>query len=283
MLLEHFTNGTEGTITGRQVGCEVETDFVDAITRAPISAAVSRKILAARAGRPEGCEQKLELGRQKIELAIAPSPSAYELIERTHASLAWLYGVAGEHGAVPLFEPEISWAGDLLDVSSDPRDQVWIQLDGHPALEELCRCSSVQFTVDVHPGDAVDVLNALWGARLHERDYAPNDRRWRAYIGRSAAGYRPDRYAGPRGFDSLEDYVQQLVRHDVVMHQGRPVRLSPLEVPDLDLDLFLRSVWWHYRLRRFGGTLAVEVRPLARRHDDDIRVAWKAVATAIGL
>ena len=121
MLLEHFTNGTETTVTGAHIGCEIETDFVDTTTGVPIDLQTSRAILAARADPPSHCELKLELGRQKIELAIAPAQTFSELLERTHLSLGWLYGVAQRYDARPIFEPEIDWPGDLLDESSNPR------------------------------------------------------------------------------------------------------------------------------------------------------------------
>jgi hypothetical protein len=283
MLLGHFTDGTRGTKTGGQVGCEIETDFVDAVTGAPIDQSIGRAILACTDNRPDYCRHMPELGRQKIELAIKPARTFQELRERSYASLQWLYGVAGRYGARPLLAPEIQWPGSLLDESTDPRNQVWVQLDGRPALEQLCRCSSVQFTVDVSPGDAITVINALWDARLHELDYEPNHRRWLSYIKNSQARYISSRYAGPHGFDDLADYVAHLVQHQVVMHDGQPTRISADVLPDLDAELFLRSVWWHYRLRRHHDTLAIEVRPFARRDDDCIEQYWSHVAPVFGL
>ncbi|MDB5179154.1 MAG: hypothetical protein JWN01_1097 [Patescibacteria group bacterium] len=282
MLLEHFTNGTGRTTTGAQIGCEIETDFVDATSGEPITQAVSRAILASSNNRPLGCEVTLELGRQKIELAIRPCRSFDGLLGAAHEALNWLYGVAARYNARPVFAPEILWADSLLDVSSDPRDQVWVQLDGQTALEELCRCSSVQFTVDVNPWEAIGVVNALWIAEIQRLDYMANHRRWQAYIAASNASYRPDRYAGPQGFDSLADYANQLARHDVVMHQGQPVRLNPLAVSNLDIDLFLRSIWWHYRLRRYGDVLTVEIRPLGRRGDGCLEAYWQSIAPIVG-
>ena len=283
MLTQYFTNSTAGTVTGGQIGCEIETDFVDAATGYPIEETASRAIIATTDGRPSDCQHKLELGRQKFELAIAPCHTFGHLLERAQESLAWLYQTAARYGALPRMAPEISWEGNLLDESSDPRDEVWLKLDGRRALEELCRCSSVQFTVDVNPRDAVAVLSALWAAKLHELDYAPNHQRWLRYIKYSAAGYAADRYAGPDGFDSLDDYTARLAEHHVVMHRGQPVKLAPAVVPDLDVDLFLRSVWWHYRLRRYGDTLAVEIRPFARRSDDCIERYWGHIASVLGL
>ncbi len=264
-LIGYFTNGTESTITGRQIGMEIETDFLDAENQ-PISTVVARQILDTTEGRPAHTTHKLELGRQKIELAIAPQPTPALLLEAALEALDWLYGIAARLGAHPLMAPEIRSDEELLWVQEE-RDEIWVALDGRPALEELCRCSSVQFTVDLHPEDAINIVNQLWKTEIHATGYDRNDARWTTYITDSLAGYRSDRYAGPMGFESITDYCHELLRHEVVMHQGQPLNLPLFEVPNADIDLFLRSVWWHYRLRRYGDSLTVEIRPMGRFDD----------------
>lgn len=70
------------------------------------------------------------------------------------------------------------------------------------------------------------------------------------------------RYGGPLFFKDIEDYCAQLAKHDVVVDS----KLIPLnQVIDLDIPLYLRSIWWYFRLRRYGNTLCIEVRPLPRR------------------
>ena len=49
------------------------------------------------------------------------------------------------------------------------------------------------------------------------------------------------------------------------------------------IDLFLRSVWWHYRLRRYGDTLALETRPFARRGDEALNHTGRRIQQALGL
>ena len=274
-LLGHFTDGTHTTITGGHIGMEIETDFLDANAR-PISTNVARQILNTTEGRPAHTTHKLELGRQKIELAIAPQPTPALLMEAGYEALEWLYGMAAQFGAQPLLNPEIHSEEELLWVQEE-RDEIWVALDGRPALEELCRCSSVQFTIDLHPGDAIEMINQLWKSGIHVTGYDRNDARWKTYISDSLAGYRADRYAGPMGFESMADYCHELMRHDVVMHQGQPLNRRLSEVPDADIDLFLRSVWWHYRLRRYGDSLAVEIRPMGRF--DDVVELPKQLAT----
>ena len=224
---------------------------------------------------------KLELARQKLELVVPPEPSAGRAIASVQSCLSWLYLAAQKLGAYPLQVPEIDFDGPLLWVQ-ESRDEVWVELDGRPALEELCRCSSVQFTVDVNPADAIGIINRLWDAKLNEGDYAPNNQRFTAYIEQSTAAYDSLRYGGPAGFTDMQDYVQQLLRHDVVMHQGTPCKLRPDTVAGLDVDLYLRSVWWHYRLRRYGNSLALEMRPFARRADAAIDMVWLRIQDAVG-
>jgi hypothetical protein len=280
-LREYFTDGTQGTKTGGMIGIEVETDFITRNGR-PLDEDSCRQILASTDGRPLVCQQKLELGRQKLEVSVAPQPTFELALEATLESLDWLYRQAAQYGAWPRFSPEVEWPGDLLFVQEE-RDQIWVDLDGRRALEELCRCSSIQLTVDINPADAIAAINLLQGAKLHQYDYAANHQRWLNYINLSAAQYQAGRYGGPERFEDLDDYCDQLAQYRVVMHQGQPVSLPPETVADLNIDLFLRSVWWHYRLRRFGHSLALEIRPFSRRDDDMIAARWQLVKETLGL
>jgi hypothetical protein len=193
-----------------------------------------------------------------------------------------LYQLASTHGARPEFGSEIDTAESLL-LAVEPRDQLWVELDGARALEHLCRCSSIQFTVDVNPADAIGIINELWARKLHELDYASNNRRWQEYIKDARIGYRLDRYGGPNHFDDLADYARNLAVQPVLMHEGQPVNLAPEETPNLEVELFLRSVWWNYRLRRYRETLALEMRPFARRSDGNTRQIWNLIAPVFGL
>lgn len=278
-ILRYFTQGTENTRSGGQVGLEIETDFIMSDGR-PINEATTRLLLASQP--PPGYSIKLELGRQKIELNVSPKQSFQRLWKRTQEGLAWLYSRARCLGAEPYFGPEIDWLGNLLFIQEE-RDGLWVGIDGQPALEELCRCSSIQFTIDVNPIEAIDWINRLHSYRVQTLDYAANDRRMRNYIGQSKVDYRTDRYGGPERFVSLEHYVAELVQHPVVMHRGQPCWLHAGEVEALDIDLYLRSIWWHYRLRRYGPNLALEIRPFSRREDADIPRKWELVRQILGL
>lgn len=282
-LLEHFLNGTEATVTGQYIGLEIETDFIDSTTSRTISAETSQAIMAEVSKEQSNHFRILpELGRQKIELAISPQRSIEQLLTIAREALATLYATAKKYNAEPLYDQSFA-ENDALLMVTDERDELWTEIDGREALEALCRCSSVQFTIDVNPDDAIRIINELWEAKLHEFDYELNDKLWKKYIEKSRYGYRPDRYAGPNGFKDLEDYVEQLYKQPVTMHKGESVRLDARTTPDLEPELFLRSVWWHYRLRRYGNSLTIEVRPFTRRADDCLERYWQQVAPIFGL
>jgi hypothetical protein len=277
-IYKFFTDGTQATQTGGQLGMEIETDFVQEDGVTPITEAMSGAILSA-ADVPWG--PKLELGRQKIEIAVPPQRDSTQLFEMAEYGLDWLYTRARSVGAFPVQRPDFEYEGDLLWVQEE-RDALWVDLDGRTALEELCRCSSIQFTMDVNPEDAIQVINRLQTAQTRI-NYESNDARWRKYIDASVAGYRADRYRGPEQFESIDDYVDKLATQDIVMYRGEPARMSPAQTPDLDVNLFLRSVWWDYRLRRYDDNLAVEMRPFGRCADSQFPQVWNQVAQTIGV
>jgi cytidylate kinase len=59
--------------------------------------------------------------------------------------------------------------------------------------------------------------------------------------------------------------VELLAKHDVVVDG----KLVPFTEAKQDIDLFLRSIWWNFRLRRYNNRLCIEIRTLARRTDKD--------------
>ncbi len=279
-LLRHFATDTQATRTGASIGAEIETHFLNESGH-PIGTEVTEQLL--RLSPPGPWRLTIDLGRQLLEIAVDPHPSFETLHATILEALDWLYREAATKGAYPSPQPLLTWAQDLLWIQEE-RDEIWVNLDGRRALEHLCRIASVQFTISVAPNEAVTILNRLWTARFHELDY-PNDANWRRYLEQSEASYRPDRYAGPAGFDSLRHYASELARHRVVMLGGQACDLSTeaLGSSPTAIELFLRSVWWHYRLRRYDDTLTVECRPFARRDDEAIVTTWRHIADALNL
>lgn len=292
-LMEYFTDGITSE-TLRTTGAEIETQFIDGEGN-PIAAETSQRMLNALAGDGWRAEHRkgnlvteltdrrgnrilYELGRHNIEISTSPSLPT-DVLNVVRGCLAELYRVGRQFGAVPYLAPILPGNEDLLMVP-DERDAVWLELDGREALMPLARTSSVQFTVSVAPNDAIRILNRL-GERIGVflADY-PQDAVWKQYIRQSRAGYRSDRYGGPLTFDTLGNYCQSLAGHDVVSGS----RLVPFSrIADLDIPLFLRSVWWYFRLKRYGNDLCIEIRPLARRKDGEIERQLERVLNAISL
>jgi len=290
-IKEYFKDGIMSQ-TLQTVGAEVETQFVDNEGN-PISTQASQQILArlvecgwligSRKGNlvttlvdSSGNRIFYELGRHNIEVATIVSTSE-QVLGVVQECLDQLYEAARKVGAVPYFAPILPGEEDLL-VIPDERDAIWLELDGRAALALLARISAVQFTISVAPQDTVRILNAF-GKQINSFlvDF-PQDAVWKKYITDSSAGYLSSRYGGPLIFKSLDDYCQALVRHDVV--QG--AHLVPfVSVNDLDISLYLRSIWWHFRLKRYGNALCVEVRPMARRTDEYLQDQLEKVLNTV--
>lgn len=269
---------------GDRIGSEIETFFVNddgnAITieqsQRIFQELVSRRWKAtAHKGnrvtevRRDGCKALYELGFPNIELAVAPCERR-EIVTRTRQRLEELYGAAERCGAFPMFAPIFVGNGNYL-VLPDDRDETWQAVDGVKALKPLARISAVQFTIDVPFNKAIEMLNRLHIGRGSFLAKYPQDKVWRTYIRVSKAGYKQDRYGGPAEFNDLDHYCAELSRHEVV----GDTRLIPFEIANLDSDekvsLFVRSVWWYFRLRRYGRQLCIEVRPIPRRRDELLR------------
>lgn len=276
-LIDYFTDGIKSR-TIETVGAEVETQFLNE-NNEPISVQTSQQMLShlAESGWSVMCRKGCltttladkygnkifyELGRHNIEVATAISKPE-SVVGIAQRCLDQVYKAGSVAGAHPYFSPILDGDEDLL-VIPDERDAIWLELDGRAALAPLARTSSVQFTISVSLPEVVSILNKLGRQIDVFMEDFPQDRVWKKYIADSSAGYRSNRYGGPLSFESLDDYCMALVRHDVV----RGTRLTPFSsVPDVDIPLYLRSIWWHFRLKRYNNALCIEARPMARRQD----------------
>lgn len=291
-LIDYFTIGiTSQTLAS--VGTEIETQFLDAMRR-PITTATSQKILHQLASTQhwhiethkgtlitsliDTDDNRIlyELGRHNLEVATRPCHVDDVLSVAEHC-LAQLYDAAHSCGAHPYHGALLESADDLL-VIPDERDATWVELDGRDALMPLARMSAVQFTFSVTHRDAVPLLNRLSRhIDLFLQSY-PQDILWRNYIRDSRAHYLPQRYGGPLHFASLEDYCTSLIEHAVV--QG--THLTPYhDVDNLDIPLYLRSIWWYFRLKRYGDNLCIEARPFGRGADSKIHKDFTTLLTII--
>ncbi len=290
-LISYFTDGIASQ-TLQTVGAEIETQFVDKNGYA-VQTQTSQQMLGwlaenrwkvdCRKGNlittlvdQNGNKVFYELGRHNMEVSTIASTQTC-VLDVVRECLAQLYEAAKRFGAVPFFAPILKSNKDLL-VIPDERDAIWLELDGRDALAPLARTSSVQFTISVAPQQAVEILNKFGGRIDSFLTDFPQDVVWKKYIAESSAKYLPNRYGGPLVFDSLSDYCYALTRHDIV--QG--VHLVPYQnVSDPDIPLYLRSIWWHFRLKRYGNALCVEVRPMARRTDDQFSLQLEKVLQVV--
>lgn len=221
-----------------------------------------------------------ELGYPNLELAVCVHERE-NIIGHGRSLLEELYDAAARCGAYPLFLPIFRSDGNYLAIP-DERDATWLSLDGKDSLSPLARISAVQFTINVRAEQAIEKLNRLLAERPMFLENYPQDRVWRTYVESSPAGYRSDRYGGPDKFDSIEHYAYELSQHKVVSGS----KLVPFEEAELgsneSISLFVRSVWWHFRLRRYGPNLCIEVRPLPRLRDDCLDGQLEKVLSIMG-
>lgn len=285
-LMSYFGEGVDSSDFG-SIGMEVETQFLDDGGN-PITTDVSQRIFSGLLScgwsitgkksnlitciENNGNTFSYELGRHNIELSTKPSKKE-KVLDVAQGCLDDLYRIAYINDARPMFAPVLEKDGDLL-VIPDERDAVWLELDGRDNLAPLARTSSIQFTVAVSAENAVNYLNKL-GENIDWflSDY-PQEAIWRKYIKESFAKYKTNRYGGPLIFESLEDYCRKLSEQEVVSS----IQLVDFDkVKDLDVPLFLRSVWWYFRLKRYGNSLCVEIRPMPRRDDKSFDLYLKKV------
>lgn len=290
-LLSFFSDGIESRPAGR-IGMEVETSFIDEAGQ-PISLARSQQLfqallaterweIAQRKGEfiaelrgRDGDVVRYELGRQNIEVSTIPQ-SANRIVTHTWLLLAELYQAALAVQSYPYFGPILRADGDLLAVP-DERDVTWLKLDGRQALNALANTTSVHFVLDTTPDKAIAAINRLNEHLARFLTDFPQDANWRYYIANSLANYEPTRYGGPGAFASLHDYCCQLASHRVVT----PAGLIPFAAAQPDINLFLRSLWWHFRLRRYGRTLCIEARPNGRYDDACFPVQLNRILASI--
>jgi len=297
LLYQLFTSGTHNTVTGGKIGCEVETIFTDhngsplndqAVTAFFDRAVGKHGCMVASTYRVHGREYvdsirdrygsiiSKEIGACNIEVATVPLRRA-DVVDRVRSSLDDLCCVLGypRYGG-----PILHSADSLLPLEPSPREMEFLALDGHEVTNMMAGTSSVQFTVDVSPEDAVVCLsNLATQLPLFLREY-PQDASWKRYVLESKAGYRADRYGGPLVFTSLMDYCKHLAEHKVISG-GRLAEEG--EVRSVDLHQFIKSVWWYFRLKRYGETLCVEIRPQARGPDDAIPSQLDLALSAMGI
>jgi hypothetical protein len=234
---------------------------------------------------------KPEVGAGNIELISPPRPvdQLAPLIDDVHAQLALLYTAAEEAGATPIFAPHDGFGEVDNILLQNERDRKWLSVDGRAALCRLGHIASVHLTVDLVSIDEgfafIRELNAL--ARERGWPPAPVLETWTRYLESSHRNYHPRRFG--EAPESFEAYLALLERFKVVVdrapdghliHHEHPVAFADYD-GDVDLDTFLGTVWFHTRLRRLAGQLALEVRFVPRGSDGALRENLRAVMACL--
>lgn len=310
-LVKYFTEGVGNYHLADRVGMEVETQFIDSRGQ-PIAFGVSQQIFrelyehynwrptevvfdgetyCKRITRRHGDDLEdaigYELGRHHLEVSVAPD-RPFAIIGNARLVLDELYEAASRCGASPFFGPVLDTDEDLL-VSPAILRSDFIKLNGRASMTPLTRCSSVQFTIDAPTDFAITCLNRLGRALPRFLADYPQETLWRNHVRDSLAGFHPLRYGGPVSFDSSSDssfdiavYCAELLKHDVIVGTRLVPARQTFREGNLDPLFFVKSIWWYFRLRRYGDRLCIEVRPIPRRSDRGMNFQLHEVLEVMG-
>jgi hypothetical protein len=304
-LISYFKQGRPAEAGRRTVGVEIETLFVDANLK-PISLVAAQSIwrrlvddwgwtiVEQKAGmlvelEKQGFRLIYELSWNNFELTTPPAlTSNYsDLFRSIGLRMAELALAAESFGVKPLIKRWDSSRDNTL-ILPDRRDEIWVKLDG---LEPLCllgHTSCIHFNLDLQSIEEGLRFMAVLKIKYLELGWPAlsNGWAWREYLETSRAGYESDRYGWPPA-GSLLDYCRKLSSFKVVMDKtGDDLAivdpaLEFSQVANPDINLFLRSVWWIFRLRVRGGKLVLEIRDVPRTIP--LSEAWGIIKDAIGV
>jgi len=216
-----------------------------------------------------GFELFYELGWNNFELV---TPVFHvcddEIYSKNELLLAEINSAAQKFGA---YVSNMSWDKDESNtlIIPDKRDEIWLDLDGN-VLFGLGHIACIHFNIDlVSIDEGMDFISRLLPLYC---DYAwpaeANKRIWQNYLRGSKAQYQDGRYGPPP--TSFAEYCNKIASYRIVMNvidgelkiADPQVEFSQCE--NLNLDMFLRSVWWWMRLRVRNGKLVLELREVSR-------------------
>lgn len=286
-LAEYFNKAKTCVDFSRKIGLEVETLFIDGASQEPITLEVSQgmmfylienlewKLQQSKNGKAvclekDGYWLTYDLGWNNFELITPPTkidsgggfPSGYYDVEQN------LEDAARKFNAEACLN---GWDGCRSNtlIMPDKRDEIWLELDG-PALFSLGHIAAIHVNIDLcSMAEGESFIKKLLSAfQAKDWPYHRNRRIWQYYIDNSLADYEADRYGPPPC--NFTKYCEELAAKKVVMNSingdlriAKPA--SPFGgCPEVDIDMFLRSVWWWYRLRVRSGRLVLEIRDLPR-------------------
>jgi len=290
-IKDYFVNARTCQKYPRHIGTEIETLIISIKDDQPISQKISKKImrrlvdehgytineeengLITKIGK-NGYELFYELGWNNFEIISPAYPieNVDAMFSRNDKRLQELESVCQYFGAKII---DTSWDNDLSNtlIMPDKRDEIWLKLDGQ-SLYGLGHIASIHLNIDLASIDEgmewIEKLNRYF----KQVQWPPEKNRtiWEAYLKYSFANYEEDRYAQPP--ETFVEYCQKLSEYKVVMNRvngeleiARPAQTFA-ETENVDLNLFLRSIWWWSRLRVRNGKLVLEIRDIPRTLGD---------------
>lgn len=297
----------------QRIGLEVETLFVDRRTKEPITREQSQGIMKRlaesrhfrRCGIGTTTVEKFgdtitavkngvvqvfyELGWNNFELTYNPYwltdfPLMFSALPDM---LECLYIAALYEDAEPVKDSYDGFEDLDTLMMPDERDQAWKDLDG-PVLCVLGHIASVHYNIGLTSIDEgmrwISKINELRGR--HGWPSAAATHIWGRYLAESRAGYQSDRF-GSTPTTNFDEYCRRLSEYKIVMNRidGVPYRIvepkSFAETPDIDIELFLRSVWWGARLRVRDHELVLEIRDVPRGDDESMQTNFDVLWTHI--
>lgn len=290
-FMNYFETASVCNPKERMLGIEIESLFVNSTTKNPITLEVSQKIwkkLVENHGwrvteTKNGMLVKLskddyqlvyELGWNNFEL----NTPAFCITDKTELFRSVANILQSFKEAANNFDAEILFSGYDQSISStlilpDERDKIWIELDGEEALSILGHIACVHYNLDLSSVDEGFEFMELLKPMYQEKNWFENGNAWawKKYIKKSKAEYAADRYGIPP-MNNLEQYCSSLAGFNVVMNKRKDngrlfipeTNIPAGETSKFDMELFLRSVWWVYRLRVRDGKLVLEIRDVPR-------------------
>ncbi len=296
-LIKYFQQAKTTKSSKRTLGLEIETLFIS--KGQPISMKISQAIMSeliqkflwnenTKTNRiitnieKDGFNIIYDLGWNLFELTSPPYLLSQhkKLIQKCEEKLQELYRCASKYGAEPIFGPFDGFHNKTL-IIPDKRDEIWLKLDG-PVLKELGHIASVHYNLSLSSiAEGMRLIKNI-NTLYRKLNIPPESVRqaWEKYIKNSWAKYEIDRYAVPP--ETFDQYCYKLSRFKVVMNikKNKLIREKGeafYTLDEVDIDLFLRSVWWWTRLRKRNGKLILEIRGFPRQSDKNIQDDLKLI------
>lgn len=296
----HTTDGGSRTF-----GIEIETLFVDRVTRSPIDERCSQLLMSHLAGtgewKPKGISNgyilemavngfvlKYDVGFNLLEIT---TPTALvsrkeALFTRLGERLEELYSAAASVNAEGVTSHcDGSTAATIVLRSTN--NFLDFYLNGE-SIANLTHIAAVHYNIDLESVEQGFTWMHKLTSYFKNRDWPPSESRhyWEAFLAGSPARYEPERYgASPEP----DDYLRTLARLKVYKNRvtSEPFLENPprqfYKCQQVDIEEFLASVWWWSRLRVRNGRLVLEIRAVPRNNDERLRTDFEDILRFLGI